>query len=58
MKKVMLIMDEPKKCEDCKVCSVVMGKSYCTPRDVLVFKGEKDCSCPLIAVPDANDKEE
>lgn len=48
----MLIVETPKSCEDCAVCVAVLGKHYCTPLGVHIRKGEKDCNCPLVAVPD------
>lgn len=47
-----VIVDTPKRCEDCKLCVAVLGKHYCTPLGVHIRKGEKDCNCPLVAVPE------
>ena len=49
--KKMLIVEEPASCEKCNLCAGFMGKHYCPPRDTEVSKGERDCGCPLVAVP-------
>ena len=55
MEKSMLIINTPKNCEDCRCSAMIHGKLYCPPRDTEVSKGERGCSCPLVAVPDKMD---
>lgn len=50
--KAALIMDMPENCEDCRLCVAVLGKRYCSAKGTEISKGEKDCSCPLVAVPE------
>lgn len=52
MEKSMLIINTPKNCEDCRCSAMIHGKLYCPAKDTIVSKGERDCSCPLVAVPD------
>lgn len=49
--KVALIMDMPENCDDCMLCVAVLGKRYCPAKGTEISKGERDCSCPLVAVP-------
>ena len=51
MSKSLMIMDTPKSCEECKLCVNVLGKHYCAAKGTHIAKGERDCSCPLVAVP-------
>ena len=51
MNKSLMIIDTPKNCEECKLCVNVLGKYYCAAKGTNIAKGEKDCSCPLVAVP-------
>ena len=51
MSKSLMIMDTPKSCEECDACVAVLGKHYCASKRIYISKGEKDCSCPLVAVP-------
>lgn len=51
MSKSIIVIDTPTSCEECNLCAGFMGKHYCPPRDTEVSKGERDCSCPLVAVP-------
>ena len=51
MSKSLMIIDTPKSCEECKMCVNVLGKHYCVAKGTNIAKGEKDCSCPLVAVP-------
>ena len=55
MSKSIIVIDTPKNCEECNLCAGFMGKHYCPPRDTEVSKGERDCSCPLVAVPEKMD---
>lgn len=55
MSKSIIVIDTPTSCEECNLCAGFMGKHYCPPRDTEVSKGERDCSCPLVAVPDKMD---
>ena len=57
MCKSIIVMDTPTSCEECNLCAGFMGKHYCPPRDTEVSKGERDCSCPLVAVPEKIDSE-
>ena len=52
MSKSMLVIDTPSSCEKCQLCVTLIGKNYCAPKGTHISKGEKDCSCPLVAVPD------
>ena len=52
MSKSIIVIDTPTSCEECNLCAGFMGKHYCPPRDTEVSKGERDCSCPLVAVPE------
>lgn len=49
--KAALIIDMPENCEDCRLCVAVLGKRYCPAKGTEISKGERDCSCPLVAVP-------
>lgn len=51
MSKSLMIIDTPNSCEECKLCVNVLGKHYCVAKGTNIAKGEKDCSCPLVAVP-------
>ena len=55
MSKSIIVIDTPTNCEECNLCAGFMGKHYCPPRDTEVSKGERDCSCPLVAVPEKID---
>lgn len=55
MSKSIIAIDTPTSCEECNLCAGFMGKHYCPPRDTEVSKGERDCSCPLVAVPEKID---
>lgn len=55
MDKSILIINTPKNCEECRCSAMVHGKLYCPARDTVVRKGERDCSCPLVAVPERID---
>ena len=55
MMKKMLIVDEPASCEKCDCCANTLGKHICPPKGTYVMKGERDCSCPLVAVPEKMD---
>lgn len=57
MAKSILIINTPKNCEECRCSAMVHGKLYCPARDTVVRKGERDCSCPLVAVPERMDPE-
>ena len=52
MSKSMLVIDTPSSCEKCQLCVTLIGKNYCAPKGTHISKGEKDCSCPLVAVED------
>lgn len=51
MSKSLMIIDTPKNCEECNLCVAVLGKHYCAAKGINISKGERDCSCPLTAVP-------
>lgn len=51
MSKSLMIIDTPKSCEECTLCVAVLGKHYCAAKGTNIIKGERDCSCPLVAVP-------
>lgn len=51
MSKSLIIIDTPKSCEECNLCVAVLGKHYCAAKGIHISKGERDCSCPLVAVP-------
>lgn len=55
MSKSILVIDTPNNCEKCKCSMTTLGKLYCPPRDTVVRKGERDCSCLLVAVPEKMD---
>lgn len=55
--KSILVIDTPKNCEECRCSTTVYGKLLCPPRNIFVIKGERDCSCPLVAVPKKLDPE-
>ena len=55
MSKSIITFKTPKSCDECQICVSIMGKHYCPPRDTEVSKGERDCSCPLVAVPEKMD---
>ena len=48
MSKSTLTIDTPNSCEDCKLCVGLLGKPYCSAKGVVISKGERDCSCPLV----------
>lgn len=52
MSKSMLIINTPKNCEECSLCVAVQGKHYCPGKGTYIQNGERDCSCPLVAVPE------
>ena len=52
MSKSMLIIDAPSSCEKCSLCVAVLGKHYCPAKGTYIANGERDCSCPLVAVPE------
>lgn len=56
-KKMMLIVDDPESCEECNLCVAVLGKHYCAAKGTNISKGERDCSCPLVAVEKEQEKE-
>ena len=58
MDKSIYVLKTPKSCEDCDLCVMIMGKHYCPPKGTNVRKGERDCSCPLVAVPEMMDPAE
>ena len=51
MNKSMLVIETPESCEKCQLCVNVLGKHYCAAKGTHIAKGEKDCSCPMVAVP-------
>lgn len=51
MSKSLIIFETPESCDKCKICVSVMGKRYCPAKGTVISKGEKDCSCPAVAVP-------
>ena len=53
--KKMLIVEEPASCEKCDCCANTLGKHICPPKGTYVMKGERDCSCQLVAVPERMD---
>ena len=55
MRKAILIIEEPKSCEDCHICVNVIGKRYCAGKGTHISGEGRDCSCPLVAVPDEID---
>lgn len=52
MSRSILIIDTPSSCEECKLCVNVIGKHYCVGKGTHITNGERDCSCPLVAVPE------
>lgn len=52
MGKSLMIINTPKSCEECDTCVLDRGKHYCVAKGTHISKGEKDCSCPLVAVPE------
>ena len=52
MSKSMIIFDTPDNCDTCPVCVAVLGKRYCPIKGTNISKGERDCSCPAVAVPE------
>lgn len=55
MSKSLMIINTPKSCEECDACVAVLGKHYCAAKGIHIAKGERDCSCPLVAVPEKLD---
>lgn len=55
MSKSLMILNTPKSCEECNLCVAVLGKYYCAAKGIHIAKGERDCSCPLVAVPEKLD---
>lgn len=55
MSKLMIIFDDTESCDKCKICVAVLGKRYCPAKGTTISKGERDCSCPAVAVPDEMD---
>lgn len=55
MNESICVVKTPERCEDCGFYTVFMGKHYCPPKGTVVIKGERDCGCPLVAVPEAMD---
>lgn len=51
MSKSLIIFETPESCDKCKICVSVMGKRYCPAKGTVISKGERDCSCPAVAVP-------
>ena len=51
MSKSIIIFETPESCDKCKICVSVMGKRYCPAKGTVISKGERDCSCPAVAVP-------
>ena len=52
MSKSALIINTPKSCEEYQLCVNVIGKHYCVAKGIHITNGERDCSCPLVAVPE------
>lgn len=52
MSKSLIIFETPESCDKCKICVAVMGKRYCPAKGTVISKGERDCSCPAVAVPE------
>ena len=57
MSKSIIIFDTPDSCDTCPVCAAVLGKRYCPIKGTNISKGERDCSCPAVAVPEKIDSE-
>lgn len=55
MSKSILIIDTPKSCEQCPCCVHIIGKKYCAAKGVYLGRNDRDCSCPLVAVPAKQD---
>ena len=55
MSKSIIIFETPESCDKCKICVSVMGKRYCPAKETTISKGERDCSCPAVAVPEKMD---
>ena len=56
MSKSIIIFDTPDNCDTCPVCVAVLGKRYCPIKGANISKGERDCSCPAVAVPERMDQ--
>ena len=52
MSKSIIIFDTPDNCDTCPICVAVLGKRYCPIKGTNISKGERDCSCPAVAVPE------
>ena len=55
MSKSIIIFDTPDNCDTCPICVAVLGKRYCPIKGTNISKGERDCSCPAVAVPEKID---
>lgn len=58
MSKSIIIFDTPDSCDTCPVCVAVLGKRYCPIKGTNISKGERDCSCPAVEVPEGMDPAE
>lgn len=52
MSKSIITFKTPKSCDECQICVSIMGKRYCPAKGTEISKGERDCSCPAVAVPE------
>lgn len=55
MSKSIIIFDTPDSCDTCPICVAVLGRRYCPIKGTNISKGERDCSCPAVAVPEKLD---
>ena len=55
MSKSIITFKTPKSCDECQICVSIMGKRYCPAKGTEISKGERDCSCPAVAVPEKKD---
>ena len=55
MSKSIVVFKTPKNCDECQLCVAVLGKRYCPAKGTEISKGERDCSCPAVAVPSPMD---
>ena len=52
MSKSILVINTPNICEECPCCVHTIGKKYCVARGIHLGRNDRDCNCPLVAVPE------
>ena len=55
MSKAIIAFESSESCDKCEICVAVLGKRYCPAKGTTIIKGERDCSCPAVAVPKSMD---